>query len=136
MSSPGHCTGAYFNGSISSRGFIGQAAYGGLLICATSTALLLGGRAAHSGPCTAQIAQLEQQINRSPPGPETGPTATQSVAAQLHQQPTPHSVEHAERKANKVADAALDRARRADAKGDARACAKALGDARRLYDMD
>ena len=98
-------------------------------------ALLCSVSAAHSGPCTAQIAQLEQQVSVAP-GPETGPTAPQTLGAQLHHQPTPEDVAHAERVANKDADAALARARQADAAGDAAGCHAALSEAKRLYDID
>jgi hypothetical protein len=57
------------------------------------------GDAAHSGTCAAQIAQLEQQVRGS------GPTAPQSIEAQLHHQPTPRTVQNAESKA--IADAKL-----------------------------
>ncbi len=100
----------------------------GLLFVAVSAAV--------AGPCTTQITQLEQQISVTPAGPETGPTADQSIGAQLHHQPTPSAVAHAERKANADADAALDQARKADEAGDAVGCAAALREARRLYDID
>jgi hypothetical protein len=99
-------------------------------------ALIGGATAAHAGPCTAQIATIEQQIERTPPGPETGPTAPQSVDAQLHHQPTPGDVVHAEHVANKEADAALDRARTADAAGGVAGCIAAVNEAKRLYDID
>jgi uncharacterized iron-regulated membrane protein len=106
-------------------------------VCATSIALLCTAGPAWSGPCTAQIAQLEQLVKlatRDPAAePEVGPTAPQTVGAQLHHQPTPGSVEHAEHVANADADAALDRARKADAAGDAGACNQAVGEARQLY---
>src|SRR4029077_8675099 len=59
------------------------------------------GDAAHSGTCAAQIAQLEQQIRGS------GPTAPQSIEAQLHHQPTPRTVQNAESKAIADADASV-----------------------------
>jgi hypothetical protein len=99
-------------------------------------AFIGGANAAHAGPCTTQIAAIEQQIKRTPPGPETGPTAPQSVDAQLHHQPTPGDVSHAEHVANKDADGALDRARTADAAGDAAGCNAAVDEAKRLYDID
>ena len=68
------------------------------------------GDAAHSGTCAAQIAQLEQQIRGS------GPTAPQSIEAQLHHQPTPRTVQNAESKAIADADAALQRAREPNAR--------------------
>jgi hypothetical protein len=105
----------------------------GLFIGILCAALLSRVGVAHSGPCTAQIAKLERQISVITPGPESGPTAPQSVGAQLHHQPTPGAVEHAERTANKEADAALERARKADAASDAALCRAALIEARRLY---
>lgn len=107
----------------------------GLFIGILGVAVLGRVGVAHSGPCTAQIAQIERQISVITPGPESGPTAPQSVGAQLHREPTPGAVEHAERMANKDADAALERARKADAAGDAALCMAALAEARRLYDI-
>jgi hypothetical protein len=92
--------------------------------------------AAYAGPCTAQIANLKQQIKLSASNPMVGPSAPQTVGAQLHRQPTPNTVEHADTKANADADAALDRARKADAAGDASGCHSALVEARRLYGLE
>lgn len=110
-------------------------ARGNLAACCFSAALFMSAGTAYSGPCTAQIAAFDQQINGTAPGPDSGATATQSVGAQLHHQPTPGAVEHAEHVANKEGDAALDRARKADAAGNADACNAALVEARRLYDV-
>jgi hypothetical protein len=90
---------------------------------------------AQSGPCTAQIAQLEQKINATPPGPQSGPTGPQTLGAQLHYQPTPADVAHAERVANRDGEAAMAQARKADAAGDAAGCKAALIEAKRLYDI-
>jgi hypothetical protein len=105
-------------------------------ICVASAIMLGGVGAAHSGPCTTQIAALEQQINTTPPGPESGPSAPQTLGAQLHHQPTPGSVDRGEHLANKDGDVALDRARKADERGDAKICNDALDQARRLYGID
>jgi len=105
----------------------------GVLVGTVSTVLFGGTGIAHSGPCTAQIARLARRINVIAPGPDSGPTAPQTVGAQLHHQPTPGAVEHAEHVANKDEDAALEKARKADAAGDAAACTAALKEARRLY---
>jgi hypothetical protein len=59
MSKLGHLIRAAFNTANSSRKSIGRPAYVGLLIATTGAALLCAGGAAHSGPCTVQIAQLE-----------------------------------------------------------------------------
>ena len=94
---------------------------------------------AHAGPCTAQIAELEQKIHQAKaiqqPGDAGSPSAPQSVGAQLHHQPTPGSVAGAEDKAREAGDAALDNARAADAAGDATRCARALADAKALYGL-
>ena len=98
---------------------------------ATIAAILLcGGGTAHSGPCTSQIEQLERQIGHASSSAKSGPTAPQSIAAQLHYQPTPETVRNAERKANADAAAALQRARQADTDGNAAACTKALDEAK------
>jgi hypothetical protein len=91
---------------------------------------------AYAGPCKRQIGNLEQQIKLSVASPTVGPTATQTVGAQLHHQPTPRTVERAETKANADGEAALDRARKADAAGDASGCRSALVEARRLYGLE
>jgi hypothetical protein len=95
---------------------------------------------AEAGPCTKQIAEVEQQIQQlratlSSSGAGQ-PSAQQTVGAQLHHQPTPGSVESALSKANADAAAALGRARKADAAADATACAAALDEAKRLYGID
>ncbi len=94
--------------------------------------------AAQAGPCTKQISQVEAQIQRgqaAQPGGAGAPSAPQSVAAQLHRQPTAQSVESALSQANAEGVAALDRAKRADAKGNARECANALAEAKQLYGL-
>ncbi|MGA8649378.1 MAG: hypothetical protein WB677_01920 [Xanthobacteraceae bacterium] len=99
-----------------------------------------GGMAAQAGPCTTQISQVEQAIRQaramSRPGGAGEPSAPQSVGAQLHHQPTPGSVQSAERVASAEGDAALERARKADAAGEAAACAKALVEAKALYGVE
>jgi hypothetical protein len=90
---------------------------------------------AQAGPCTAQIAQLEQQINATPPGPQSGPTGPQTLGAQLHYQPTSADIAHAERVANRDGEAAMAKARKADAAGDGAGCKAALIEAKRLYDI-
>jgi hypothetical protein len=109
---------------------------GGVLFGTAVAALLAGTGIAHSGPCTAQIAALEQQVRGSPPGPKSGPTFSQTLGAQLHHQPTPEDVEQAQRIGRKQAAAALEAARRADAAGNASACDAALTEAKRLYDIN
>jgi hypothetical protein len=98
--------------------------------------LVAGAMNAQAGPCTARIAEIERFVQSSAPGPDTGPSAPQSVGAQLHHQPTPGSVEGAEHRARADGLAALNRARQADAAGDAAACAKAIEEAKLIYGLD
>jgi hypothetical protein len=105
------------------------------LLGAIAAIALFNPTLAHSGPCTAQILAFNQQAKAAAPGPESGPTGPQTIDAQLHHQPTPGDVAHAEAVANKDAEAALQKARTADAAGDAAGCKAALKEARRLYDI-
>jgi len=98
--------------------------------------LVAGTVNAQAGPCAAGIAEVERYVQRNAPGPTSGPTAPQSVGAQLHHQPTPGSVEGAESKARADGLAALDRARKADAAGDAAACTSALQEAKFIYGLE
>ena len=104
-----------------------------LLMAATFAA---GAGAAQAGPCTTLIAEVDRYIQRAASGPASGPTARQSIGAQLHHQPTPGSVESAISKARADAEAALDRARKADAEGDASACTKAVDEAKLIYGLE
>jgi hypothetical protein len=133
MSKPSHLISPAFNTRNLPRKSIRRRAYVGLFVAATGATVLWSGRAAHSGPCAVQIAQLEGQIRHAATSPENGPTAPQSVAGQLHHQPTPDSVRNAERNARLAAAAALDRVRRADVDGNAVACAKALDEAKQHW---
>src|SRR5438552_2358932 len=108
-------------------------ANGSLVGLLASALVLAGTSAAQSGPCAEQLAQLERQVANIAPGPQSGPTSQQSVGAQLHRQPTPGSVEHAERVANKDADEALARAKAADAQDNAADCNAAVRRAQELY---
>jgi hypothetical protein len=126
MNSIDRRTGRIFNG----------AGAQGVLFCVAATALFAGAGVAHGGPCTAQIAALEAQISANPPGPKSGPTFSQTLGAQLHHQPTPEDIEHAQQIARKEVKAALEAARKADAADNASACDAALTEAKRLYDID
>jgi hypothetical protein len=110
------------------------------IVAMTGTVLLASAASAQAGPCTKQIADLEQQIRQSQANPSASgaglPSGSQTVGAQLHHQPTPGSVENAQGKATADANAALGRARKADDAGDAAACAAALDEAKRLYGID
>jgi hypothetical protein len=106
------------------------------IVVLAAIALAGGVLAAQAGPCTKQILEVEAQIRRAQ-APETGgagaPTAPQSIAAQLHRQPTPQSVETA---LNADGIAALSRAKKADAAGNAGECANALTETRQLYGLE
>jgi len=109
------------------------------IVVLAAAALLAGMAAAQAGPCTAQIAQVEERVaqlqaNRRPGGAGEA-TAPQSLGAQLHHQPTPNSVDSAEQTANADAEIALGRARRADNAGDAAGCGAALQEATELYGL-
>jgi hypothetical protein len=135
MSTPRHRIGAAFSTPNSSSRSAGRSASIALLVATTAATLLCGGGTAHSGPCTSQIEELERQIGRASSSAKSGPTAPQSIAAQLHHQPTPETVRNAERKANADAAAALQRARQADTDDNPAACAKALDEAKRRWSI-
>jgi len=109
-------------------------------VALASLALFASAAAAQAGPCAKQIAEVEERISQLQQKPSSlgagQPSASQTVGAQLHHQPTPGSVESAQSKANADATAALGRARKADDAGDAAACAAALVEAKRLYGID
>jgi hypothetical protein len=108
-------------------------------IAAVSIAALvlgLGVASAHAGPCSSQIVQFEKAVRQSAGNPGAGPTAPQSIGAQLGQQPTPGSVKRADERAQTTFDAALARAKRLDAQGNRTGCRRALAQAKRLYDFN
>jgi hypothetical protein len=129
MSNSSHLIRAALSSPDLLRRSIRRRTYVGLLVAATSATVFLSG-SAHSGPCAVQIARLEGQIRDAALGPQSGPTAPQSVAGLLHHQPTPDAVQNAERRAHWAAAAALDRVRQADVDGNAVACARALDEAK------
>jgi hypothetical protein len=91
---------------------------------------------AHAGPCSDAIAQFEKAVRQSAGHPDAGPTALQSIGAQLDRQPTPGSVKRAEEQAQVTFERTLVRAKRLDARGDRAGCTRALADAERMYDLD
>jgi hypothetical protein len=103
-----------------------------------AAALVIGGALsqiampAAAGPCAKMIAQFERTVRQSADIPGAGPTAAQSIGAQLGHQPTPSSVEQANVKAQRTFEAALRRAKILDAKGK-RGCAPALAEAEKLF---
>ena len=77
---------------------------------------------AHAGPCSADIARFEKTVRHSTKNPEAGPTAPQSIDAQLGYQPTPSSVKRAKEGAQARFEAALTRAKTLDAEGKRAEC--------------
>jgi len=106
-----------------------------LAIAFAGAALSLGIASAHAGPCTSAIAQFEQALRQSGNDPDAGPTARQTIGAQLGHQPTPSSVKRADQQAQTNFAAALARAKRLDARGNRSGCRRALAEARRLYEL-
>jgi hypothetical protein len=98
-----------------------------------AAAMCLGVGVAQAGPCSSQIAQFEQAVRASAGNPNAGPTAPQSVGAQLDRQPTPDSIKRAKEQAQGAFDAALARAKRLDARGNRAGCKRALAAAKRMY---
>jgi hypothetical protein len=47
---------------------------------------------AQAGSCSREIAQFEQAMRESRGNPDAGPSAKQSIGAQLNRQPTPDSM--------------------------------------------
>lgn len=81
------------------------------LICLSISCVL-------AGPCSSEIAKIEGVMRD--PGSGIGPTNPQSLAAQLHHQPTPSSVARAEKRADARYIEAMARARALDAEGNPR----------------
>jgi hypothetical protein len=91
---------------------------------------------AYAGPCTAQIAQVEQQISAASANSDIGPSSAQTVGAQLGRQPTPQTVQDAEMKANTLAQTTLERVKKADAADDAAGCTEALSALKEQYGLE
>ena len=106
-----------------------------LAIAFAGAVFSLSTASAHAGPCTSAIAQFERALRQSGNDPGAGPTARQSVGAQLGHQPTPSSVKRAEARAQTNFAGALARAKRLDARGNRSGCKRALAEARRLYEL-
>jgi len=100
-------------------------------------ALALSVCAGHAGPCLQEIDRLQPRVDaRLEAIARTGPSAPESLAAQLHRQPTPGSIAAAESKLGDVSSgalaAAMARAREADSGGNKSACDEALLEVQRL----
>lgn len=97
----------------------------------TVLASILTTAPAHAGPCEGDIARIKEVAQRS-----SGPTAPQSIGAQLSRQPTPDSVRRAQDQAQSTLAAIVARAEAADAEGNRAACMQAVGEAKRLLLID
>jgi hypothetical protein len=106
-----------------------------VIAAAVVAGMCLGATSARAGPCSNEIAQFEQAVRRSTDRPNAGPTAPQSIDAQLRHQPTPGSVAQAQARAQTAFETALTRAKRLDARGDRVGCTEALAAARRMYEL-
>ena len=112
----------------------------GQLMVISVSALFLVTLPCKAGPCSEDISRMRTAIDaKLNTLAAAGSSETQGIGAQLHRQPTPHSIAEAQSKTGalspttieKVTDA-MDRARKADAAGDKAACESALDDAGRL----
>lgn len=106
-------------------------------------ATLLGSTGlAHAGPCSDQIAQLQQSIDsKLDQIAAAGRTARQSTGS-THVQPTPRSISAAEAQLGELAPEkinavreAMVRAHAANDAGDKAACEKALADAKQVLEQ-
>jgi len=98
-----------------------------LLACLTLT-LGLGVASAQASPCGDEIARLEKILAEN--NPATGPTAPQSVGAQLSRQPTADSVKRAEAEARSSFAASLQIAKTLDAQGKTAECTELVNKAK------
>jgi hypothetical protein len=102
-----------------------------LIACA---ALGLTVASVHAGPCSDEIVRLEQAARRT--SPAAGPTAPQSLDAQLSRQPTPDTVRRAQEQAQSRFADVLARAKTLDADGKHEECLKAAAEAKLLLGLD
>jgi hypothetical protein len=91
---------------------------------------------AYAGPCGNEVARLEALARETNAHRSIGPTAPQSIDAQLHHQPTRQSVEQAQKVAAAKVDAVLKRAKTFDSEGNEAECMKAIGEAKLLLNVE
>jgi hypothetical protein len=89
---------------------------------------------ANAASCTSEITQFEDAVRHSEKTGAFGPTAPQSIDAQLGHQPTARSVMQAEGQAQAKFNATLVRAKKFSAQGDNTECMHALSDAKLMFD--
>jgi len=78
---------------------------------------------------------MQKAAHQSAANPATGPTAPQSVGAQLGHQPTPASVRQAEQQAQSSFEATLARARALDGEGRHAECMQIVADTMRMLEL-
>lgn len=100
-----------------------------LIVCVALAATI---DIAHAQTCEAEIERLQSEAVNSSVRTISGPTAPQSVAAQLGHQPTPASVERAQHEAQSRFAGMLARARILASEGNSAACLQAVASARQL----
>jgi len=105
------------------------------LFLVASIILSLNIASAHQGPCSDAIAQVEALVDQSSSNRVARPTASQSIPAQLHHQPTRESVRRAETDAKLRLTAILARAKTLDAEGKATECMQSVVGAKRLLGL-
>jgi hypothetical protein len=95
--------------------------------------------AAYAGPCSPEVTQIQNLIDRKIHAKVGATTAPESTAAKTHHQPTPSSIAAAEAEHGQLSpeeftavNAAMAQALKADGAGDRSACEQALADAKRL----
>ncbi len=101
----------------------------------TAAAFITAHTAAYAGPCTEEIAKLQKVADDTRPHGFTGPTADQSIGAQLHHQPTPESIAVAENMASGKVDAVLASAKKSDEEGKEADCMSAVEKAKLLLNV-
>jgi hypothetical protein len=87
---------------------------------------------AYAQSCEAEIERLQSEAANSSARTIAGPTAPQSIAAQLGHQPTPASVERAQQAAQSRFADMLARARILAAEGKSAECLQAVANARQM----
>ncbi len=101
------------------------------LVIALGAALYV--QTANAGPCAVEVVQFRSSLPPSGSGEVVG-SAPQTIGAQLRHQPTPASVERAEKGAQMTVEDTLALAEKRDAEGDQAACQDALARAKLLVD--
>jgi hypothetical protein len=120
-----------FNVSLCSRGKAMNR-----LACAPLIAgaiFVLSAASANAVSCTSEISRFEDAVRHSGSSEAFGPTATQSIDAQLGHQPTAGSVMLAERQAQTEFRDKLAQAKNYAAQGNEAECMQALGDAKLMF---